>query len=64
MQLNARNLDKSLINKSYVDYAASNKIKLIIGTSDPDKWVKYLKENHPDCKFKIIGSSILINPET
>lgn len=59
-----RRTGKSLMTKTYLDYAAENpKLTFMLGTSNPDRWVKYLKENYPNCKFKIVEGGIVINSE-
>lgn len=54
---------KSNLSRSYLDYAAATGRALMLGTSDPGKWEKYLKDNHPSVKFKIVQGGIIVNPK-
>lgn len=61
----ARRHGKSEMTRTYLDYAAENpKLVFMLGTSDPARWEKYLKENHPACKFKIVEGGIILNPKS
>lgn len=58
----ARRHGRFKITKTYLDYAAEHaNIRFMLGTHNPEPWAQYLKENYPDCKFKVIEDGILIN---